>query len=187
MESPVSNIVQGKLWKETILPKFEEPDNVIGSHCGDHKLGTLYYNCPVIPKEFISALKNIFVAALRTKILRNWGDRNKCKWDFDTIVFCLDSYIGDILGLHSILGFAEGFTATYPCRICQIHKTLLHRCIRVPPHLLRTVQNYEEDVQTNNMRLNGVFETCVFNSVDSHQVVVNKSIDRQHDVLKGVA
>ncbi|KAJ1526548.1 hypothetical protein ONE63_008135 [Megalurothrips usitatus] len=84
-ESPVCNLVQGKLWKDHILPKFAgktvlplsgyfddtEPDNCQGSHATDHKLGCMYYSCPVIPQKFLAALKNIFVS---TVVLCN--DRN---------------------------------------------------------------------------------------------------------------
>lgn len=221
-EGVISNVVQGTLWKNFILPKFPgkvvlpinlyyddfEPDNQLGSHQGDHKIGGTYYNCPVIPSQFLASLKNIFVAQLilssdrdvvhgnhkvfhmlleELKFLEEEGLLITVNNVSRRIYFALTLVLGDNLGLHSILGFPEGFTANYPCRMCQMHKDLVKRMTKIPPELLRTPENYAIDVLTNDQSLTGVYEQCVFNEVGSYHVIVNQSVDIMHDVLEGVA
>lgn len=41
-----------------------DPDNITGSHAGDHKLGALYYTIACLPQEYMSKLENIFLACL---------------------------------------------------------------------------------------------------------------------------
>ncbi|XP_052130760.1 uncharacterized protein LOC127751350 [Frankliniella occidentalis] len=218
--NPVSNIVQGSLWKEVILPKFggkvvlpitinyddTEPDNSIGSHSGDHKLGPVYFSCPVIPQKYLGALKNMFLSCLFLTNHRNVANGNhrafhllieellflenegiliKVDGEEIRLYFALVAILGDNLGLHSILGFAEGFTANYSCRFCRMHRDDLQRMTHVPANLLRTVENYAEDVQTNNLPLTGVFEECVFNQLSSYHVITNPSVDIMHDILEG--
>lgn len=76
-DGEISNIVQGSVWREkvaryfpgkTVLPLevyFDdfEPDNALGSHAGDHKMGALYYTISYIPSEFRSSLQNIFFSS----------------------------------------------------------------------------------------------------------------------------
>ncbi|KAE8741250.1 hypothetical protein FOCC_FOCC013237 [Frankliniella occidentalis] len=74
----LENIVQGDLWKKKIKPLFGtkivlpltlsfddyEPDNVLGSHAGVHKLGAAYFEISCLPPEFQGALENKFLALL---------------------------------------------------------------------------------------------------------------------------
>lgn len=152
---PFTNVVQGDLWKhkvqthfqgKTVLPLFVffddfDPDNVIGSHGGDHKLGALYYSIACLPQEYLSKLENIFVASLFLSNCKVHGndnlfrpviqdlidlEENEILINFNgtekRIYFCLCLLIGDNLGIHSICGFVEGFNANFPCRMCKIHR-----------------------------------------------------------------
>ncbi|KAJ1521836.1 hypothetical protein ONE63_003471 [Megalurothrips usitatus] len=107
-ESPVCNLVQGKLWKDNIWPNFAgktvlplagyfddtEPDNCQGSHATDHKLGCMYYSCPVIPQKFLAALKNIFVS---TVVLCN--DRNVLNGNEKVFRVTIEElYLGEMIG-----------------------------------------------------------------------------------------
>lgn len=72
------NIIQGKLWKENIAPKFldkvvlplilyfddYETNKELGSHTGVHKLGATYCKIACLPPEFQSSLENIFFVNL---------------------------------------------------------------------------------------------------------------------------
>ncbi|KAK3926396.1 Bifunctional lysine-specific demethylase and histidyl-hydroxylase NO66 [Frankliniella fusca] len=220
--SPVSNIVQCRLWKNHIQPRYAgktvlplnayfddtEPDNALGSHAGDHKLGTVYYNCPVIPQKYLSLLKNIFVSAiflsddrdvvngnhkvfhnliLELKSLADGGLDISIDGRVITIYFPLVVFLGDNLGLNSILGFIESFVANFPCRMCKMHIEEIRRLNNIPPHLNRTVANYAQDVAVNSMADTGVFEECVFNEISSFHVITNASVDIMHDILEGVA
>ena len=88
-DNEISNIVQGSLWRniasryegKTVLPlnvSYDdfEPDNLAGSHQGDHKIGGTYFNCPVLPQKFLGCLKNMFVAQLILSDDRNVVDGN---------------------------------------------------------------------------------------------------------------
>lgn len=217
-EHEISNVVQCSLWKDVILPQFTgktvlplninfddfEPDNLAGSHQGDHKIGGTYYNCPVVPQKYLGTLKNIFVAQLFLSDDRNVIDGNEKAFHMlleelnfleeegilifgQRVYFALTLMLGDNLGIHSILGFTEGFTANYPCRLCRMHKRLVQRMVSVPQHFLRTPDNYAADVETNDQSLTGVYENCVFNQVNTYHVTVNQSVDIMHDILEGVA
>ncbi|KAG8174729.1 hypothetical protein JTE90_014291 [Oedothorax gibbosus] len=116
--------------------------SVLGSHGTIHKLGAMYVTMPFLPNEFRSALKNIFLL-----YLYHSSDRKEVKNDkmfavlidefkflaetgihvnvpeFTGLVhFSLGLLIGDNLGLHEMAGFAGGFTANHPCRICTISR-----------------------------------------------------------------
>ncbi|KAE8738602.1 hypothetical protein FOCC_FOCC015916 [Frankliniella occidentalis] len=110
--NPVSNIVQGSLWKEVILPKFggkvvlpitinyddTEPDNSIGSHSGDHKLGPVYFSCPVIPQKYLGALKNMFLSCLFLTNHRNVANGNHRA--FHLLIeelLCFGEMVGDLI------------------------------------------------------------------------------------------
>lgn len=72
------NIIQGKLWKEKIAPKFlgkivlplilyfddYETNKELGTHTGVHKLGATYCKIACLPPEFQSSLENIFLVNL---------------------------------------------------------------------------------------------------------------------------
>lgn len=74
----VENIVQGKLWKDKIKPKFPgkivipvvfmfddyESGKSLGSHAGVYNLGAGYVRLPSLPPQFQGALENIFLSVL---------------------------------------------------------------------------------------------------------------------------
>ncbi|KAJ1521727.1 hypothetical protein ONE63_003368 [Megalurothrips usitatus] len=94
---------------------------------------------------------------------------------------------GDNAGYHAIQGFFECFTASYYCRFCEMFKEVCkRRRVSVPYNLLRTVDNYRYDVNTNNVTLTGVKELCVWNEIPSYHCIVNFSCDIMHDLFEGV-
>lgn len=52
--------------------------------------------------------------------------------------------------------------------------------------LLRTVENYREDVAANNVATTGVNEECVFNAIPSYHCVINQYCNAMHDLPDGV-
>jgi len=84
------NIIQGKLWKETIAPKFldklvlplilyfddYETNKELGSHTGVHKLGATYCKIACLPPEFQSSLENVFLVNLFHSTDKVFGNAN---------------------------------------------------------------------------------------------------------------
>lgn len=100
-----------------------------------HKLGGVYVSLPCLPPNYSSQLSGIFVLGLfhssdrvrfgNGMIFRriideiNYLSHTGFVVDTDvfqgTIKFRLGALTGDNLGLHSMLGFVERFSANYPC------------------------------------------------------------------------
>lgn len=84
------NIIQGKLWKENIAPKFldkvvlplilyfddYETNKELGSHTGVHKLGATYCKIACLPPEFQSSFENIFLVNLFHSTDKVFGNAN---------------------------------------------------------------------------------------------------------------
>lgn len=198
---------------KTVFPLFLYYDDVelgnpLGSHSGIHKMGCIYYTVAALPSEFLSSLENIFVA-----FLFHSADRGQCKINNETmfsilvkelielqvngvqislnsndhtIYFCLGLVLGDNLGLNSILGFTESFSANYYCRICRSPKSDLQQMIK-ESELLRNKINYLADVLQKDPKKTGINELCIFNEVPNFNVVENIVCDFMHDIPEGVA
>ncbi|EFN77041.1 hypothetical protein EAI_10271, partial [Harpegnathos saltator] len=169
----VSNIIQTDFWKPKIgntskensftFPLFLYEDafkiaNPLGSHAGIYKCG-MYISIPCLPRELHSKLNNIFLAQL---------------------------YHAHNLGLHSILGFVESFSATFCCRFCKVPKDISCKLCSENFSALRNKINYAQDIATNNVSFTGIKEMCAFNILDTFHAVENYSVDVMHDLLEGV-
>ncbi|CAI6359734.1 unnamed protein product [Macrosiphum euphorbiae] len=125
--------------------------NPLGSHSGIHKIGCIYYTVAALPPEYLSSLNNIFTAfsfhssdrgiiKVPNKImfsrlinelidLRTNGISVCVDNTYTTIFFALELVLGDNLGLNSILGFVESFSANHYCRICRCPKPELQKML----------------------------------------------------------
>ncbi|CAI6347439.1 unnamed protein product [Macrosiphum euphorbiae] len=125
--------------------------NLLGSHSGIHKIGCIYYTVAALPPEYLSSLNNIFTAFLFhssdggiTKVpnkimfsrlinelidLQTNGISVCVGNTYTTIYFALGLVLGDNLGLNSILGFVESFSANHYCRICHCPKPELQNML----------------------------------------------------------
>jgi hypothetical protein len=61
------------------------------------------------------------------------------------LIFVMVQLLGDNLGLNSILGYVECFSANYYCRACKMHKQQMISACSERSDLLRTAHNYSED------------------------------------------
>jgi len=206
--------IKCKFFDKIVFPIFlyyddAEMGNPLGSHSGIHKMGCVYYTVPAFPPEYLSSLDNIFPA-----FLFHSSDRGSSKFNNKTIFaslikvlidlqengisisvnsvniqvyFVLGLVLGDNLGLNSILGFVESFSANYYCRFCYSHKTILQKMLFESTEYLRNVENYKLDVQKANVSETGICELCVFNEIPNYHVTVNSVCDFMHDVTEGVA
>ena len=94
--------------------------------------------------------------------------------------------VGDYLGIHSLLGFAEGFTANFPCRSCRMHRTMVQKALTEQTDLMRTQDNYEEDLEAENLQETGIKTSCCLNELTHFYVITNRAPDIMHDLLERV-
>lgn len=100
--------------------------------------------------------------------------------------FILGLMVGDNLGLNSICDFSKSFSSNYFCRFCKARKTLTHRFGEENQILLRNVDNYTQDVETNNFLLTGITQNNILNNINSFHVTTNFCIDVMHDIFESV-
>lgn len=173
-----SHFIQGPLWCEKsrllveankiVIPFFlyiddSEINNPLGSHCDP--ISFLYYSFPVIDNCEI-----FLAAALRGKDYKEYGNE-KClralirditilerdgieiatSEGVKTVHFMLGLFLGDNLGINTVLGFALSFSANFFCRFCKVIKTTTHTQCVANLKLARTVSNYEADLAANDL------------------------------------
>lgn len=103
------------------------------------------------------------------------------------IYFELGLILGDNLGMHSITGFIESFSANYPCRSCKVRKEIMKHQCEEDISLLRNSHNYELDLLANNPSETGIKEKCVWLSINHFNLFDQIGVDMMHDILEGVA
>lgn len=183
---------------------FDDYDvgNPLGSHAGCYKIGGVYYTLSSIPPQYASRLENIFLACTfyssdrvqfgnekvftplieQLQMLESKGIKinvaNKCY----TVFFVVVAITGDNLGLHSILGCFESFSAHYSCRVCTVHKTERLTQVEENELLLRKKENYEDDLT----ELKGIKERCIWNKLTYFHVYDNLVCDIMHDFFEGI-
>ncbi|CAH0546898.1 unnamed protein product [Brassicogethes aeneus] len=200
-----------KLFKDKIVfPLFIyfddfETGNVLGSHSGTNKLGGVYASIPCFPPEFQSLTEYILLTQLfmstdrkqfgnsifKTVIeelnnLHNVGINIKCGSEVKTIYFSLGLCLGDNLGLNSMFGFVESFSANYFCRLCMIPKSESKVQCQKDKNKLRNRINYQNQLTLNDPCLTGIKENSIWNTVSSFHVTENFCVDIMHDILEGV-
>ncbi|XP_055910338.1 uncharacterized protein LOC129944725 isoform X1 [Eupeodes corollae] len=195
-----------------VLPLFiyfddYEIGNVLGSHAGVHKLGAVYVSIPCLSPWRSSVLSNIFLILLFHSSDRvSFGNNIIFKPVIDdfnflseegiqidvptfkgTLYFELGLILGDNLGIHSMIGFVESFSANFSCRVCKVTKADLKEQLYENTALLRTTDSYEGDLALNNLSLTGIKERCVFLGIKGFDLFQQVGADVMHDVLEGVA
>lgn len=183
-----------------------EMTNPLSPKAGTHKLGVIYYTIKNVHPRYLSALSHCYLAALYKvtdvhefgydiilaplvedlKLLEATGLQINCENFRGVVKVALAQVIGDNLGIHSLFGFAQGFTANHLCRKCRIHRNEIRNQTVQDDNQLRNEQNYEEDLQANNLPLTGVRTSCLLNELQSFHVVLNYAPDIMHDMLEGI-
>ena len=200
----------GYLNKEIVLPFIKyyddfEPGNALGSHAEEQQLGGIYISLPFLPPHLVARLNNIFVlSVVYTKHRKLVGYRpifQKIVQDINSL--CSDGIklningseikvyfrcvlvVGDNLGLNGACGFVESFNSNRYCRICSVTSFECQNMCYEDKMLLRTKENYTEDLEKNCIST-GIKEECIFNNLIDFHVTENKSLDIMHDVCEGV-
>jgi hypothetical protein len=183
-----------------------EVGNPLGSHSGIHKLGGIYISLPFLPVHYMSQLNNIIMIGLFHSADRvafgnnmvfqkvfdqlNNLEKNGINIETDSykvsIKFHVSCLTGDNLGLNSILGFVESFSANRYCRVCFANKEQMKELLFEKNDLLRNIENYKNDVNVHNSSETGIKEKCIFlDSLASFDMFEQVAVDLLHDFLEG--
>lgn len=90
------------------------------------------------------------------------------------------------LGLHSILGFMEGFNAQKFCHKCLISKDKMCDITLEKDCEMRSEEKYEELVALNNPKVSAIKSKCLFHAVKNFHCLKNVTMDPMHGILEGV-
>lgn len=182
-----------------------EVSNPLGSHAGFQKLGAVYTSIASLLPHLACRRQSIFFTCLfhsenRKKVGNkaafrrvieeiNFLQRTGIRITIDKIVqtakFKLVLILGVNLGLNSLFGLVECFNDKYWCRICKISTEESWRATVEDASLLRTRENYDQDVKLSYSET-GIKETCVFHDIDDFHITENVSVDIMHDLLEGI-
>lgn len=194
---------------KTVIPLFSyyddfETNNPLGSAARIYKVGGLYRSIAILPWQYASLLENIFLVQQINSSDRMYFGNAKC---FRCVIeelkhlsnegivirdtngyeyilyFVMIALLGDNLGLNGLLGVNESFSSDYFCRICRAVKSNTRSATFEDESLLRTPQNYCEDV---SKLAYGVNEECTFNEIPHFDCSINITCDIMHDLFEGV-
>jgi len=193
---------------------FDEVEtvNALGSKTGVHKLGAFYFVINNFPSVVNSSLQNIHLLAIA-------HSQDLKKYTADAVMQCvleeltqlhdvgfitslnghsqhfrcfLTQVVGDNLGLHSLLGYAENFSrATYACDLCMATQEDIQMTFSESKLIPRTAEMYDQ--QTTDL-VSGVISTrecgikrqCVLTRLPYYHPAWNESADAMHDLFEGV-
>lgn len=105
------------------------------------------------------------------------------KWHYR---FLLAQLLGDNKGLNRILGYVEGFTANYCCRVCKMHREDCITATKDCADLYRTETGHALDLSRGAPAESGVKQKVVWEEVPQFRVTENVCLDLFHDFLEGV-
>jgi hypothetical protein len=190
-----------------------ETTNELGSHTQVHKLEGLYMVIKNIPAKYLSKLNAIFlvglwyahdvktygydkllaptVAALK-ELETESGITVNIKGQPTVIRGVLSLFSADNLGLHSLFGFLESFSANKFCHFCECTKEEAQAKFMENDFTLRTKASYNESVRGINLdpKYNpsetGIKRGCILNELKYFHVISNQSVDAMHDILEGI-
>jgi hypothetical protein len=211
-----SSFRDGKFFRDGNFPSqiifinvyFDEAEvaNPLGSKSGKHKLANFYFSIQDMPRHYNSSIHNIILlCSLKSNDLKilsantvlnvivselldlwknginfiNAGQQMNVK-------VALSQLSGDNLGIHTILGFSEGFNANFPCRRCKMKKSECQVAIQEDHSRIRTITDYNNDILVGNLSLTGINFESVLNKLPYHHVTNMVVFDIMHDLLEGV-
>lgn len=196
---------------KTLIPYFLYADdfavnNPLGAHATTHSVCNFYYSFPCFPRRS-SKLESIFLAAvIKSKDLKNIGnedclhylieeliyleetgvDISVGKGEMHRVHFIMGLFLGDNLGVNSLLDFSKSFSSTSFCRFCKVDRENCSKLgVEVQEHI-RTVENYSYDVSVNDLKKTGIAKESPFNKIPSFHVVENFCVDAMHDLCEGI-
>lgn len=196
---------------KTVIPYFLYADdlelnNPLGSHATTHSVCNFYYSFPCFPK-YNSKLSNIFLAAIiKSKDLKNYGNE-EClaalieelkllevegvqikllNGENRHVHFIMALFLGDNLGVNSLLNFSKSFSNGLFCRFCKVDRHACNKLCKESQEMMRTTENYKHDVVLQDSKTTGIINESSFNVIPSFHVVENFCVDVMHDILEGI-
>lgn len=208
-----SNFLHGSLWRQKsqtfseegkiCLPFFlyiddAEINNPLGPHT--NPVSFIYYSFPMLEdaEVFLAATiqgndykeygnDQCFRTIVRDiKWLEENGITIKISDGEKTVHFILGLFLGDNLGLNTVLGFTTSFNHIFFCRFCKLPKEVTHTLCVNNPDYSRNIDNYDDDVTANDIGSTGIKESSIFNSIHSFHVTTNFAVCVMHDIFEGV-
>lgn len=192
-------------WPENVLPYvifYDEIEcgNPLGAQKGLNKIGILMLSLRCFSTQMYSKLDNIYLLAAipphtkqylndimgyftsEIRLLQEEG----IFFNGEKVYFKLIGICGDNLGQHQILGFVESFSANFPCISCKCTKTECRTGTTIDRSKLRSIENYNEDIELNDPSKTGLKFRSVLNEIPGFHVTQNVLFDMMHDCLEGV-
>lgn len=209
------NLINGKRWKEVkksyseneIIIPLElytddfETGNSLGSNAGTHKMTAFYMSFPTIPAHFLSSSEYIlevmlYPARLKSEEMQRCVaslietlkdlEENGIEIGDRRVFFVMTRILGDNLALNEILGFTTSFNSTKFCRMCTLTKNDTKKNGLPTETDMRTVENYQRELELNELSKTGIREKCVFNDLKNFHCTQNFVCDIMHDLFEGI-
>ena len=182
--------------------------NPLESKAGKHKLAQFYFSISDFPDYINSTTRNSFLlASLKTNDMKICGPNVVLKpiveelnhlfengvtyYDQELgerkkIKVALGKLRGDNLGQHCIMGFAEGFTANFPCIMCSMSKEETRTAVLEIPEKIRTQYQLVRDAELMNLSASGVKFLTYFEKLTYVDAIDLPSFDIMHDLFEGI-
>lgn len=180
--------------------------DTVSPHASTTSICGIYYYIPCLPGYVLSKLVNILVAGyVLSEDRKSFSNEELFTTLVDTLIdleisglevnyegnqihvyFMLAFVTGDNLGLSGILDLAESVRAHYYCRRCKRNREQREEDTFEHSNSLRTVQNYEYDLQLQDVSRTGIKHSSIFNKIPSFHLVYNVYFDLMHDLWEGV-
>lgn len=151
-----------------------EPADALKSKASIYKTEGIYLSVRNIPISLRSKLKNIYLVALvYSNDMKSSREANDIVWKtisneinilqtkgiragLQIIKGTLINVTCDNLGANQCLGFSEGFSARFYCRICQLPKKNARKCvvkIKTPYAIYKTIMNISKWRKNTSIRM----------------------------------
>ncbi|XP_059362352.1 uncharacterized protein LOC132101422 isoform X1 [Carassius carassius] len=188
-----------------------EMANPLGSKHGIHKVGSIYFVLRNLSPKINSALMNIHLLALfHTEDVKKYGfdlilqplvrdlkilecTGIEVPFSDEPVYGTIAQVTGDNLGLHSLLGYVESFSANNFCRFCLVDKQTSQTVFRDDDPRITLRNKALHDQHCNDLMVDptlpstfGVKRQCLFNDLQYFHVSENYAVDIMHDILEGV-
>ena len=174
-----------------------------------HNLSVFYYTIRNLPNFFNTCFPNVHLLALchaldlksnsfdpiletivgeirylEKGVLMNLAGYGDC-----IIYRTISQVTCDNLALNSLFGFIASFTSDYFCTNCYTKKDDIQTDFRESATSLRSIQEYENDLQAAVLRrenVRGIKRHCILNKCEHFHVINNLTNDCMHTFLEGV-
>ena len=187
----------------------------LGNKVNKYKVGAVYFSILNIPKQLRSRLQHIFLLALfKTSYVKKFGWKTiLCRTVNDLVVLessGIEAYVndrkitirafvqhvsGDNLGIHSIAGFSESFSAVLSCRFCLSDKRLIQEQFEESQLVLRSEETHAQHLEdlkksgfSPQLRAKyGVRDNCQLTQLQTFRITSCFPPDAHHGILEEVA